>query len=268
MFAAAALAFAGPALREVSIQTHRALGAIGYAEEHEAPRHFRRVHADLARFGGVSRARAELADYLLGPAHEAKRHGRPSRPRHGSRRRTPSARRCATGSPGTGRRRGAPRIARKPFKEHGWDLEFSRLMGRDGWIGVGWPKQFGGQGRSASEQIALHHRDGECRRARRTRTHRGESIVAQALFAHGTKAQQDEWLPAIRRGERTFGARLQRAGGRLRPRRRCAPARCATATTGWSTARSCGRPAATRPSTCGLRCGPIRRRRSTPASAC
>ena len=32
----------------------------------------------------------------------------------------------------------------------------------------------------------------------------GESIVAQALFLHGTKAQQDEWLPAIRRGERTF----------------------------------------------------------------
>jgi acyl-CoA dehydrogenase len=67
-FAAAALAFAGPALREVSIQTHRALGAIGYAEEHEAPRHFRRVHADLARFGGVPRARAELADLVLGPA--------------------------------------------------------------------------------------------------------------------------------------------------------------------------------------------------------
>jgi acyl-CoA dehydrogenase len=67
-FAASAMAFAGPALREVSIQTHRALGAIGYAEEHEAPRHFRRVHADLARFGGVSRARAELADFMLGPA--------------------------------------------------------------------------------------------------------------------------------------------------------------------------------------------------------
>jgi acyl-CoA dehydrogenase len=68
VFAASALAFAGPALRAVSIQTHRALGAIGYAEEHEAPRHFRRVHADLARFGGAPRARAELADYLLGPA--------------------------------------------------------------------------------------------------------------------------------------------------------------------------------------------------------
>jgi alkylation response protein AidB-like acyl-CoA dehydrogenase len=67
VFASSALAFAGPALRAVSIETHRALGAIGYAEEHEAPRHFRRVHADLARFGGAPRARAELADFLLGP---------------------------------------------------------------------------------------------------------------------------------------------------------------------------------------------------------
>jgi alkylation response protein AidB-like acyl-CoA dehydrogenase len=67
IFAMSAVAFAGPALRTVSIQTHRALGAIGYAEEHEAPRHFRRVHADLARFGGVSRARAALAEFLLGP---------------------------------------------------------------------------------------------------------------------------------------------------------------------------------------------------------
>jgi alkylation response protein AidB-like acyl-CoA dehydrogenase len=67
VFASSAIAFASPALRTVSIETHRALGAIGYAEEHEAPRHFRRVHADVARFGGVSRARAELADTMLGP---------------------------------------------------------------------------------------------------------------------------------------------------------------------------------------------------------
>jgi acyl-CoA dehydrogenase len=67
IFASCAIAFAGPALRYVSIETHRALGAIGYAEEHEAPRHFRRVHADLVRFGGMARARSELADLLLGP---------------------------------------------------------------------------------------------------------------------------------------------------------------------------------------------------------
>ena len=93
---------------------------------------------------------------------------------------------------------------RKPFKQHGWDVEFSKLLGRDGWIGIGWPKEFGGQGRSASEQIAfiteMANADAPCQ-AHST----GESIVAQALFLHGTQAQRDEWLPAIRHGERTFG---------------------------------------------------------------
>ena len=92
---------------------------------------------------------------------------------------------------------------RKPFEERGWDAAFSRLMGRDGWIGVGWPKESGGQGRSAAEQIAFiteMANAGAPIQAHST----GESIVAQALFLHGAKAQQDEWLPAIRRGERSF----------------------------------------------------------------
>jgi alkylation response protein AidB-like acyl-CoA dehydrogenase len=92
---------------------------------------------------------------------------------------------------------------RKPFKERGWDKEFSKLMGRDGWIGVGWPKEFGGQARSASEQIAFITEvanSGAPAHAHNC----GESIVAQALFSHGSKAQQGEWLPAIRRCERTF----------------------------------------------------------------
>jgi acyl-CoA dehydrogenase len=67
VFANAGLAFAGPALRQVALEAHHAMGAIGYAEEHELPRHFRRVHADLARFGGAPGARAALADHLLGP---------------------------------------------------------------------------------------------------------------------------------------------------------------------------------------------------------
>jgi alkylation response protein AidB-like acyl-CoA dehydrogenase len=92
---------------------------------------------------------------------------------------------------------------RKPFKERGWDVEFSRLMGRDGWIGVGWPKAFGGQGRSATEQIAFITEMANA--GAPTQAHStGESIVAQALFLHGSKEQQDEWVPAIRRGERTF----------------------------------------------------------------
>ncbi|MEI8152647.1 MAG: acyl-CoA dehydrogenase family protein [Hyphomicrobiales bacterium] len=91
----------------------------------------------------------------------------------------------------------------KPFKERGWDPEFSRQMGRDGWIGVGWPKEFGGQGRSATEQIAFITElanAGVPIQAHNT----GESIVAQALFKHGTQEQQAEWLSAIRGGERSF----------------------------------------------------------------
>ncbi len=91
----------------------------------------------------------------------------------------------------------------KPFKERGWDAEFSKLMGRDGWIGVGWPKRFGGQGRGPIEQIAFITEMANAEAP--VQAHgTGESIVAQALFLHGTKEQQDEWLPAIRRGERTF----------------------------------------------------------------
>jgi len=92
---------------------------------------------------------------------------------------------------------------RKPFKERGWDAEFSKLMGRDGWIGVGWPRKFGGQGCSVTEQLAFvteMANSGAPVQAHST----GESIVAQALFKHGTQEQQDEWLPAIRRGERSF----------------------------------------------------------------
>src|SRR3954447_18910606 len=107
---------------------------------------------------------------------------------------------------------------RKPFKERGWDVEFSKLRGRDGWIGIGWPREFGGRGRSASEQIifltemaiagAPCHAHGT-----------GESIVAQALFLHGSKEQQNEWLPAIRRGERSFalGYSEPEAGSDLAP---------------------------------------------------
>ncbi len=92
---------------------------------------------------------------------------------------------------------------RKAFNERGYDNEFSKLMGRDGWIGVGWPKQFGGQGRSPTEQIAFITEIANAGAPSHAHT-TSETIVAQALFQHGTKEQQDEWLPAIKRGERLF----------------------------------------------------------------
>jgi alkylation response protein AidB-like acyl-CoA dehydrogenase len=92
---------------------------------------------------------------------------------------------------------------KKPFKERGWDVEFSRQMGRDGWIGVGWPKSLGGHGRSPSEQIVFVTElanAGAPYQAHNT----SESIVAPSLFAYGAKEQQDEWIPKIRNGECHF----------------------------------------------------------------
>ena len=63
--AAAATAFAGPSLRRVAREVQHVLAGVGYIEEHEAPRHFRRVHADTLRYGGAGVAREELAAGLL-----------------------------------------------------------------------------------------------------------------------------------------------------------------------------------------------------------
>ena len=64
-FADCAIAFAGDALRRVSLETQHTLGAIGYAEEHEAAQHFKRVHLDTVALGGAPHARRKLAAYLL-----------------------------------------------------------------------------------------------------------------------------------------------------------------------------------------------------------
>src|SRR5258708_38760752 len=79
---------------------------------------------------------------------------------------------------------------RKPFKDRGYDNEFSKLMGRGGWIGVGWPTEFRGQGRSASEQIPFITEianSGAPAHAHNT----GAATLAQAPFLHRHNAHQD-----------------------------------------------------------------------------
>ncbi len=93
--------------------------------------------------------------------------------------------------------------AARLFKDRGYDREFSAAMGRDGWIGVGWPKEFGGQGRSPSEQVAFIEEMARADAPLGAHS-TGESIVAQALMLHGSPEQKAEWLTAIRKGERHF----------------------------------------------------------------
>lgn len=63
---AAAVAFAARSLRDAVLEIHHGFGGVSFWEDHEMPRHFRRAHGDLVRYGGVHHARREIANALLG----------------------------------------------------------------------------------------------------------------------------------------------------------------------------------------------------------
>lgn len=87
--------------------------------------------------------------------------------------------------------------------EAGFDRDFTRRLAQRGWLGISWPRRFGGQERSALEQLAFVEEMEYWRAPVRAHT-MAVSIVGPALMAHGTEAQRDRFLPAILRGEISF----------------------------------------------------------------
>ena len=100
-----------------------------------------------------------------------------------------------------------PALAARPFLEDGWiagfDPEFSRRLAARGWIGMTWPKQYGGGERSyldrlivteelllAGAPVAAHWF--------------GDRQIGPALLAHGTPEQKRELVPRIARAEVSF----------------------------------------------------------------
>jgi hypothetical protein len=79
--------------------------------------------------------------------------------------------------------------------------EVIRQIGRDGWLGVGWPKEVGGGGLTMVEQLIFLE---EQRRAGAPFPFVTVSTVGPALVAHGTEAQKAEFLPRILAGECHF----------------------------------------------------------------
>ena len=74
-------------------------------------------------------------------------------------------------------------------------------MGRDGWLGVGWPKEYGGQGRTALEQFIFID---EVRRAGAPFPFVTLSTVGPVLMSLGSEEQKAEYLPKILAGEIHF----------------------------------------------------------------
>jgi alkylation response protein AidB-like acyl-CoA dehydrogenase len=193
-FCAAAVAFGAQALRQVALQNHHALGAIGYAEEHEAPRHFRRAHLDVLVLGGAQAARERLACALLDQDHACL-------PEYDLGEAGNAFRAEVTewlASHWSGDRKAA--FDRRSFHEREFDPSFALDLGKTGWIGMAWPLAHGGQARTPREQLGYIE---VMERAEAPRA--GASVQANALMMHGTAEQQARYLPEILRGEAMHG---------------------------------------------------------------
>ncbi|GBU15223.1 acyl-CoA dehydrogenase [Polaromonas sp.] len=76
---------------------------------------------------------------------------------------------------------------------------WAKILGKKGWLGHGWPKEFGGPGWNA---IQKHLFEEECARAGAPRVVPfGPVMVAPVIMAFGSPEQQQRFLPGIASGE-------------------------------------------------------------------
>jgi alkylation response protein AidB-like acyl-CoA dehydrogenase len=80
--------------------------------------------------------------------------------------------------------------------------EIVSRMGRDGWLGIGWPVAYGGQGRSPIEQFIFWD---ETYRARAPLPIIPVNTIGPTIMQFGTEDQKWDLLPKILRGELMFG---------------------------------------------------------------
>jgi len=86
-----------------------------------------------------------------------------------------------------------------------WTAEFTkafrRKLGAAGYIGMGWPKEYGGGGRSRIYQAILWD---EMEYHRAPGIDRSVTYVPNAIMAFGSDAQRAEFIPKMSRGELSF----------------------------------------------------------------
>src|SRR4051794_26034212 len=73
-----------------------------------------------------------------------------------------------------------------------------RRLGQDGWLGIGWPSEFGGQGRSARDQFVMFD---EVQRAGFPFPFVTVNTVGPTIMRFGTEEQKQRFLPGILAGE-------------------------------------------------------------------
>ena len=79
--------------------------------------------------------------------------------------------------------------------------QLAKQMGADGWLGIGWPKQYGGQDRSPVEQLIFFD---EAARAGAPVPLLTINTVGPTIMRFGTDEQKQRFLPGILAGELQF----------------------------------------------------------------
>ena len=79
-----------------------------------------------------------------------------------------------------------------------WDIriEWERELGRAGWIGLAWPKAYGGRGASLAEQVIFNVEYARADAPGRI-SFFGEGLLGPTLLAYGTEEQKQRFLPPI-----------------------------------------------------------------------
>jgi alkylation response protein AidB-like acyl-CoA dehydrogenase len=185
-----ATAHALAAAPRVILGSLHTLGGMGFHEEHEGAWLFRRVYADVAQALPYEAAAGDASRMLIEEQREqpALDLGQAANTFRGE--------------------------VRTLFAEH-WDSarvldedaqydpELRRLLVERGWLGAGWPKEWGGQERTPEELLALteeiRYLGVPVRRLFTT-----VNIVGGAIMRHGTDEQKQRYLPGIKNGETLF----------------------------------------------------------------
>jgi alkylation response protein AidB-like acyl-CoA dehydrogenase len=89
-----------------------------------------------------------------------------------------------------------------PGREHEYieeRLDWERRLAAGGWIGLGWPSDYGGRA-SIADQVVFYEEYARAGGPGRL-SHIGEYLLAPTLIAYGTPEQQERFLPPIARAE-------------------------------------------------------------------
>jgi len=93
----------------------------------------------------------------------------------------------------------------------GFDPEFTKRVARRGWIGLTWPREYGGQERSHMDRLILTEE--MLRYGAPAALHWfGDRQVGGAILSFGSEELKKEFLPRIARGEAYFGLGMSEPG--------------------------------------------------------